>query len=99
MNEITYTYEIVSVNEAGRCMEVVYSSEGRQTTHVGARLPFEGEPLEDVIKAFAPVPFWREQELAVVVPQIGVTGTIVDAPQVIEAPQPVQAPEIPVTVA
>jgi len=80
MNEITYTYEIVNVDKTARCMEVVYSSEGRQTIHVGARLPYEGESLDDVIKAFAPVPFWREQELAVVVPQIGVTGTIVDAP-------------------
>ena len=80
MNEIIYTYVITNVDQAARCMEVVYSSEGRRTVHIGARLPYEGELLEDVIKAFAPVPFWREQELAVVVPQIGVTGTIVDAP-------------------
>ena len=86
MNEITYTYEIVNVDEAARCMEVVYSSEGRQTIHVGARLPYEGELLEDVIKAFAPVPFWREQEMPVVVPQVGLSGTVVEASPAQEMP-------------
>lgn len=77
MNEIIYTYQIVHVDAAARCMEVVYSSEGRQTMHIGARLPFEGESLEEVIKAFAPVPFWREQEKPVLVPEVGTSGSIV----------------------
>lgn len=73
---ITYTYEIVSVDEASRCMEVVYAAEGHQTMHIGARLPFEGEPLEDVIRAFAPVPLWEAQTKTVVAPIVGVRGTI-----------------------
>ena len=76
MNELIYTYHIVNVDQQARCMEVVYSSEGRQTIHVGARLPFEGEPLEDVIKAFAPVPFWREQEMPVAAPEVGTAGVV-----------------------
>ncbi len=77
---IEYTYEIVSVDEAARCMEVVYSSEGHQTMHIGARLPFEGESLEDVIKAFAPVSLWLELARSVQVPAVGVTG-VIEVPQ------------------
>ena len=88
MNEITYTYQIIKVDEAARCMEVVYSSEGRQTIHVGARLPYEGESLDDVIKAFAPVPFWREQEMPVVAPPVGLSGTVVEAAPVLQEPIP-----------
>lgn len=90
---ITYTYEIISVNEAARCMEVVYSAEGHQTMHIGARLPFEGEPLEDVIKAFAPVQLWIEMATPVVSPQVGTTGTV--EPEPAEIPVTVVEPETP----
>lgn len=84
---ITYTYEIIAVNEAARCMEVVYSAEGHQTMHIGARLPFEGEALEDVIKAFAPVPLWLELATPVQVPVVGMQGTVAITPE----PQPVES--------
>lgn len=73
---MNYTFEIILVDELARCMEVVYKSENRQTMHVGARLPFEGESLENIIKMYAPVPYWREKELSVVVPQVGMTGSL-----------------------
>jgi hypothetical protein len=73
---IQYTYQVISVDQAARCMEIVYSSEGRQTMHIGARLPYEGEVLEDIVKMYAPVNYWTEQELPVVVPQVGVSGVI-----------------------
>jgi hypothetical protein len=73
---IAYTYEIVSVDPAARCMEIVYSSEGRQTMHIGARLPFEGESLESVVEMYSPVAYWLEQEAPVVVPQVGTTGSM-----------------------
>ena len=76
---ITYTYEIISVDEAARSMEVIYSSEGRQTMHIGARLPFECESLEGVIQTYAPVALWREQEAVVVAPQQGASGTLEEA--------------------
>jgi hypothetical protein len=91
---ITYTYKIIKVDEAARCMEVVYSAEGHQTMHIGTRLPFEGEALEDVVKAFAPVPLWLELGTPVVAPQIGVTGIVVPEPT--EEPIVFKSP-IPVT--
>lgn len=73
---ITYTYKIIAVDEAARCMEVVYSATGHQTMHIGTRLPFEGEALENVIKAFAPVALWLELATPVTTPRVGLTGTI-----------------------
>lgn len=72
---IEYTYEIVSVDEAARCMEVVYASPGKQTMHVGARLPYQGESLDQVIAMFAPTELWAERELVVVPPQVGYKGS------------------------
>lgn len=74
---IAYTYEIVSVNETARSMEVVYTSAGRQTMHIGARLPFQHERVEDIIKMYAPVRYWEEQDAAVSVPTAGTTGQVV----------------------
>lgn len=73
---IEYTYEITRVDETARCMDVVYSAQGHQTMHIGARLPYEGEPLESVIEMFSPVGYWLQQAAAVVVPAVGQSGTI-----------------------
>jgi hypothetical protein len=89
---ITYTYEIIAVDEAARCMEVVYSAEGHQTMHIGARLPFEGESLESVIKAFAPIPLWTALKTPVLTPIVGTIGTIAPEPPV-GIPVTVLAPE------
>ena len=95
---IEYTYEIISVDEAARCMEVVYSSEGRETMHIGARLPFVGEDLEQIIRMYAPIAYWEERERAVQVPQVGASGTVApvisDEP---EAPAPADIVITPVT--
>lgn len=86
---IEYTYEIISVNEEARCMEVRYTSEGREPVLVGARLPFEGEALDAVVHAYSPVRFWEEQDAKVVVPQVGHVGTITPiTPQPQPQPQP-----------
>lgn len=52
---IRYGYEVTAVHEAARCMEVVYSAEGRQPILIGTRLPYEGESLEQVVQLYAPV--------------------------------------------
>jgi len=78
---IEYTYEVISVDAQARCMEVVYKAEGHQTMHVGARLPYEGESLEDVVRMFAPVAYWEEQQRPVVVPQIGASGVVAPVSQ------------------
>lgn len=76
---ITYTYEIVAVDEAARVMEVVYTAEGHPTQHIGARLPYESETLEQVIDMYSPVAFWKELKAAVVAPEVGVSGVISDS--------------------
>jgi hypothetical protein len=70
-----YTYEITNVDEQARVMEVVYTHETHGSMLIGARLPYEGESLEAVIQAYSPVAHWRGLELAVVVPQVGLTGS------------------------
>lgn len=87
--QIQYTYKIVSVDEAARVMEIIYSSAGRQTMHIGARLPYEGESLEAVVAMYSPVRYWEEQELRVVIPEVGTTGVLVSIP-----PPPPNTPEV-----
>lgn len=73
---IEYTYEIISVNEQARNMEVVYTAPGYPTMHIGARLPYEGEPLEAVIQMYAPIRYWEEISQSVTVPVVGTAGTV-----------------------
>lgn len=79
---ITYNYEVVQVDTAARVMEVVYTSEGRQTMHISARLPYEGETLEAVIDMFSPVAYWRDQEAALMAVEVGANGTLGQPPVV-----------------
>lgn len=78
---IEYSYEVLSVDEANRCMEVKYTAAGYDTIHVSARLPFSDERLEDVIALFAPMVIWVESKLPVSLPAVGVKGTIVPPAQ------------------
>jgi hypothetical protein len=79
MSDINYTYEIIHVDEGSRCMEIVYRSDTYGVMHVGARLPFDGEPLEQVISIFSPVAEWRLRDLAVSPPPQGATGSMTDS--------------------
>ena len=72
--DIKYKYEITSVDALARCMEVIYMAKGHPTMHISARVPFVGEELEDVIKAFAPLQLWRELSTEVNIPTVGYTG-------------------------
>lgn len=76
MSTIQYKFEIISVNQAARVMEVVYTAEGRQTMHIGARLPYVGESLESVVEMYSPVAYWMEQEAQVAAVSEGATGNI-----------------------
>jgi hypothetical protein len=73
---IEYTYEIFSVNTEARCMEVVYTSEGNPTMHIGARLPYEGETVEAIVEMYAPVRYWEELKTPVVEVSPGQTGSV-----------------------
>lgn len=74
---ISYTYEIVNVDEQSRSMRVLYHSEGRDSVLMGARLPFAGESLESIVHMYSPVRMWEEKETEVVVPEVGKTGSFV----------------------
>lgn len=74
--DITYNYEIFAVNEDAGVMEIVYTADGHPTQHIGARLPADGELLEDVIKAYAPVNFWIELSVKRQSVAVGLSGTI-----------------------
>lgn len=76
MSDITYTYQIINVNPASKSMEIVYESPGRQTMHIGARMPYTGESLESIVRMYAPVAYWHEQELAVEPVTDGTSGTV-----------------------
>jgi hypothetical protein len=73
---INFNYEIISVNEQARCMEIIYTAEGHPTQHIGARLPYEGESLESIVRMYAPVVYWEEIQRAVIPPTVGVFGSI-----------------------
>lgn len=73
---ITYNYEIIAVDEQAGVMEIVYTAEGHPTQHIGARLPAEGEVLEDVIKTYSPVNFWLELSVKRQSVPVGLSGTI-----------------------
>jgi hypothetical protein len=73
---ITYTYTVISTDQAARCMEVVYESTGRQTMHICARLPYEGETLEQVVQMYAPVAHWETVARNVIAPDVGTTGVV-----------------------
>lgn len=89
---IEYAYEIIKVDEAARCMEIVYSAAGHQTMYIGARLPYEGETLEQIVAMHSPVAYWEEQARPVVLPQVGSSGTVAPV-----TPGPADAPSAPVT--
>lgn len=73
---ITYSYEVVAVNESARCMEIVYTADGHETMRIGARLPYDGETLEQVVRMYEPVNYWLEKIAVVVPPQVGASGTL-----------------------
>jgi hypothetical protein len=77
---IPYQYEVVGVDGPARCMEIRYTSEGRDPVHVGARLPYVGETLEQVAAMYAPLGLWVDAERPVVVPTAGATGGYAPAP-------------------
>ena len=82
---INYNYEIISVNESARCMEISYTAEGHPTQHIGARLPYEGETLETVVRIYSPVKYWEEIQRSVITPTVGASGNIPAADEAVAA--------------
>jgi len=72
---IKYEYQIVKVDEAKRYMEIRFTSEGKRPYNVGARLPFEGETLDDLVHRYVPFGLWTQEETKTVTPSVGTKGS------------------------
>lgn len=79
MTDIAYTYEIVRVDPENRVMDIQYTSEQFGTMLVGARMPWEGETVEGIVRNFSPVRYWMEQVLSVASVSAGTSGQIVES--------------------
>lgn len=73
---IQYTYEITAVDIPAKCMTVVYSTEGYDDVTVGTLLPYDDEPLENIIRMYAPIQHWINSKRSYSNPQVGTSGTI-----------------------
>lgn len=78
---ISYKFEVVSVDESARCMEVVYTADGKPTMRISARLPYEGESLEAIVRMYAPLRYWEEMTLRQQPVAPGTGGVITEAPE------------------
>lgn len=82
---ISYTYQITRVDPTAKAMEIIYSSQGRQTMHIGGRMPYLGETLDQVVRMYAPLAFWDEQAREIITVVSGASGTVGATPQGREA--------------
>jgi hypothetical protein len=57
-------------------MDIQYTSPQYGSILVGARMPWEGETVEDIVRNFEPVRYWIEQTLNVAPVSEGAGGTI-----------------------
>jgi hypothetical protein len=84
-----FTYEIVSVNQETKTMEISFSANNAETFLVGAKIPLVTEDLDTVIRSYAPLHHWSgvdQAETATI--QIGHTGVVpVNVPQTEEERQ------------
>jgi len=70
------TYQVTEVYPETKTMLIVYTSEKYGTMTVGARMPWEGETLDDIAAMYSPLRYWIEQELAVAEVAVGASGTL-----------------------
>lgn len=71
-----YSYEILSIDDSGKSMLVVYRSEGYEDITTGVRVPFNDETLEQVIEMYAPVNNWLESKKEQTAPDVGASGAM-----------------------
>jgi len=57
-------------------MEIIYSADGYPTRHVSTRIPYEGEPLEAVVRTMSPIAYWEELKRNINPPSDGYSGEI-----------------------
>jgi hypothetical protein len=89
MTTINYTYEITRVDPDAKAMDILYTSPDYGTTLVGARMPWDGETVEQIAQMYSPVRSWIEQTLTVSSVPVGAAGNlavIVGSPDAPDAP-------------
>ena len=76
MTTISYTYEIIRVDPDAKVMDILYSSPEYGTTLVGARMPWDGEAVEQIAQMYSPVRSWIERTLPVAAVSAGASGDL-----------------------
>lgn len=77
MANITYTYRVEEVDTQSNFMLVKYSADGYPSISISMRLPFDGEEtIEDVIRTFSPLNWWREQSKSKLAVSEGTTDSV-----------------------
>lgn len=71
-----FSYEIVSVNETAKSMDVRFSAEGHDDILIGMPMPKEGEDIRNLMAAFAPIPMWQQRAAVVQSVSSGTTGEV-----------------------
>jgi hypothetical protein len=72
----TFTYEITSVYEEFKVMDVLFKADGVSDVTVSVRFPVEGESLDDLMVSFAPFGIWDMETAVFVTPIVGSTNTV-----------------------
>lgn len=78
MTTINYSYEITRVDPENKAMDITYTSEQYGSITIGARMPWEGETVDDVVRMFSPVRYWVEKEQATSQVWLGYSGSLSD---------------------
>lgn len=76
MTTISYTYEITRVDPDAKAMDILYTSPEYGTTLVGARMPWDGETVEQIAQMYSPVRNWIERTLHVAAVSAGASGDL-----------------------
>jgi len=76
MTTISYTYEITRVDSDAKAMDILYTSPEYGTTLVGARMPWDGETVEQIAQMYSPVRNWIERTLPVASVSAGTSGDL-----------------------
>lgn len=76
MTTISYTYEITRVDPDAKAMDILYTSPDYGTTLVGARMPWDGETVEQIAQMYSPVRNWIERTLPLAPVSAGTSGDL-----------------------
>lgn len=76
---MNFTYEVTRVDEDNKVMDLVFKTEGLSDVLVSARLPFNGESVDDLALSVAPFYAWDMEQAEFTTPSVGVRGSLVIA--------------------